>query len=102
MFCGYCGQQLPDEARFCKNCGASLVRAQKAIVHTPKLKLNAGDEISFGTDPNGQRLIWKVIQTDENRAFVLSVKKLCKMPYHQPAGDVDYDGMKELVNKLLI
>lgn len=24
MFCGYCGQQNPDDALFCGNCGASL------------------------------------------------------------------------------
>ena len=24
MFCRYCGQQLPDGAKFCKNCGTSI------------------------------------------------------------------------------
>ena len=29
MFCGYCGQQLPDGAKFCKNCGTSMAQADK-------------------------------------------------------------------------
>lgn len=24
MFCSYCGKEMPDESRFCPNCGASL------------------------------------------------------------------------------
>lgn len=28
MFCNYCGKQLPDESRFCPNCGATLVEEQ--------------------------------------------------------------------------
>lgn len=30
MLCRCCGQQLPDEAKFCKSCGASMVQADKS------------------------------------------------------------------------
>ena len=28
MFCAHCGRYLPDESRFCPNCGASLVKEE--------------------------------------------------------------------------
>lgn len=33
MFCGYCGQQNPDDSLFCSNCGASLQTSP--AVHPP-------------------------------------------------------------------
>ena len=30
MFCRCCGQQLPDEAKFCKNCGTPLTQANQS------------------------------------------------------------------------
>lgn len=34
MFCGKCGTQNPDNAAFCKNCGANLAGQRKAPVKT--------------------------------------------------------------------
>ena len=35
MYCPNCGQQQPDESKFCNNCGADLQSVKQAPTPTP-------------------------------------------------------------------
>ena len=36
MFCRYCGNELPDDAKFCNNCGAIVDTEQQEPENIPK------------------------------------------------------------------
>ena len=83
MFCANCGNQLPDEAKFCDACGAAVVAAEEAAVETQPVAEAAQEDskgrkvtenIVFGTDgkyhwyyefklmknPTILKLLWKI------------------------------------------
>lgn len=40
MFCGQCGKNLPDDARFCQSCGRPIVPAEMALEHEIQARAN--------------------------------------------------------------
>lgn len=50
MFCGQCGQKLPDSAKFCSRCGAKVVRVspRAASKPSPAVSVPAVLNASFG------------------------------------------------------
>lgn len=78
MFCMNCGQQLPDGAKFCKNCG----KPQGAVSPTKT--------IQFGHYPNGQSIIWKILRAQNNMLFIISSENIINLPYHQPGGNITW------------
>lgn len=55
MFCRKCGNQLPDDARFCDNCGAKVERSE-TIVNTGE-KIPGKAPLDYGKDVSDPRLI---------------------------------------------
>ncbi len=50
-FCTACGQQNPDEARFCSRCGTKLVTTDAGAASTAPATDDATATISIGTPP---------------------------------------------------
>lgn len=49
-----------------------------------------GAEISFGHDPIGQSVIWKILRIQNNMLFIISRDNICEMPYHEPGGSITW------------
>ena len=53
MFCYKCGEENPDEAKFCKNCGALLKKEESVkkveIVEAPRQQQNTYQQTTSST-----------------------------------------------------
>ena len=104
MYCINCGFKRSLYDKFCKWCGPSKgwltpfganvtgqdINEKKARVARALLNLkdpHTGDEIAFGTI-NREKICWKVLQIQDDKAFIFSCKPVCYMPYHIPGGDI--------------
>lgn len=52
MFCGNCGREISDGAKFCDNCGAALKVADANNGGTNNGGMNSGDPGNINADPN--------------------------------------------------
>ena len=56
MFCYKCGEENPDEAKFCKNCGALLKKEETVkkveIVEAPRQQQNTYQQTTSSTSSN--------------------------------------------------
>ena len=55
MYCRYCGENNPDEAVFCKNCGKKLkeeVKKPEVITHTTNQNNNHQSTTTTNTSSN--------------------------------------------------
>lgn len=61
MFCGNCGQKLPDDARFCGNCGSPVIQAApqaNTAVKAPQSVPQSAPATQPQTDASGKRVIF--------------------------------------------
>lgn len=57
MFCENCGNQLPDDSKFCKECGSATNKAQAAAAQPPPQQEQEKKKGGFFTSPGGIVLI---------------------------------------------
>ena len=68
MYCSNCGKELPDNAKFCNNCGAQQGAAQPAAAPRPQPAPPPPPQGQYPTQPepttpvpNGKKKTWGII-----------------------------------------
>jgi uncharacterized membrane protein YvbJ len=65
MYCTKCGQQIPDESKFCKHCGATLTEQPNEVQYA-NAESNAENQENFQTEA----------ETHENK-FLIVLAYIC-------------------------
>lgn len=62
MFCYNCGEDNPDEAKYCRNCGALLKKEEPAkkveVMEAPSYQNNTSQKTTTSTSKTGDSSAW--------------------------------------------
>jgi hypothetical protein len=82
MFCKICGQQNPDDAKFCMSCGAAMSVVKEEM--TPKVENKVASVETIKSKPNAfQKILFLV-------SFTWFIVAIFYIPYNNDGG-IDYD-----------
>lgn len=125
MFCINCGLRLSIKDKYCRWCGPvkgcrtpfgksifgervtrkdwdkQSTSATESILSLKDIQ--QGDNIPLGKI-NREKIYWRVLQVEDDKALIFSITPVCIMPYHIPGGPITWSEctLREWLNSVFI
>ena len=85
--CPACGAKIPEGAAACPDCGSA---APLPPAVGEEVSHRIGDRVTFGTW-GGEPLVWRILDLDDNRAFLVTEHVIDRVPYHKQHAAVTWE-----------